>query len=159
MSTSTPETPLSERIRLMEYAFDYVAVRSGSVRNLADDVANLERERDEARAALSTALRERESARQAISMADGMLVQIVAERDGLRETVTANKLTIDVLEASRDAWKAKAERVCVWTLTRQSNITGRCDSECGSKNAMVWLYDPKFGYVFCPFCGGRIVKE
>ena len=90
----------------------------------------LERERDEARAALSTALRERESARQAISMADGTLVQIVAERD---------------------AWKAKAERTCgiseipdwkglFYLMTNcGGHVTGRSD--------------------WCPHCGGRIVKE
>lgn len=122
----------------MEYAFDYAAVRSGSVRNLADDVANLERERDGA-----------------LELLDGYKMDLDEARERNLRLVNDNI----VLTKDRDAWKAKAERVCVWTLTRQSNITGRCDSECGSKNAMVWLYDPKFGYVFCPFCGGRIVKE
>lgn len=85
--------------------------------------------------------------------------QLERERDeALARNVKALEMVLD-LTADRDAWKAKKERACVWTLTRQSNITGRCDSECGSKNAMVWLYNPKFGYVFCPFCGGRIVKE
>lgn len=58
-----------------------------------------------------------------------------------------------------EALEAKAERTCKWTFSRRSQITGRCDSECGSKDAVVWLYDPQSGYVFCPHCGGRIIKE
>lgn len=95
------------------------------------------------------------------------------ERDGALELLGGYKMDLDearernlrlvndniVLTKDRDAWKAKAERTCKWTFTRRSQITGRCNSECGSKDAMVWLYDPQFGYVFCPFCGGRIVKE
>lgn len=123
----------------MEYAFDYVAVRSGSVRKLADDVANLERERDELKQQLSIAS--------------------TAFTEQLHRVNFVTNAQVNEIALDRDAWKAKAERTCKWTFTRRSQITGRCNSECGSKDAMVWLYDPQFGYVFCPFCGGRIVKE
>ena len=125
MNTATPETDAASFPTT--YNGRHIEVVSGKV------ARKLERERDEARAALSTALRGCEAARQAIAMADGTLVQIVAERD---------------------AWKAKAERVCVWKFSQFSAAT-----ECGKQTVPPWLHDPEFGYVMCPFCGGRIMKE
>lgn len=90
------------------------------------------------------------------------------ERDGALELLGGYKMDLDearernlrlvndniVLTKDRDAWKAKAERVCVWKFSQFSAAT-----ECGKQNVQPWLHDPKFGYVMCPFCGGRIVKE
>lgn len=146
----TPETPLADRVRSIGFAFDRADNRRDAVRKLADDVAQLEREKDEAqstiimqtgqilqlRESLSITLREREAARQAIAMADGTLLQIVAERDD---------------------WKAKAERTCV---VKQSDFHGSFyDTQCGDDIELEHGDLAENGYRFCPFCGGRIVKE
>ena len=52
----------------------------------------------------------------------------------------------------RDAWKAKAERTCVWSNREWSEF---CKTECGER----FQIPRQVKYKCCPFCGGRIVKE
>ena len=121
MNTATPETDAASFPTT--YNGRHIEVVSGKV------ARKLERERDEARAALSTALREREAARQAIAMADGTLVQIVAERD---------------------AWKAKATRTChIIHSTSRFGFDFHV-YDCGGRTPVGVI--PKF----CPGCGGEI---
>lgn len=52
----------------------------------------------------------------------------------------------------RDAWKAKAERTCVWSNREWSEF---CKTECGER----FPIPRQVKYKCCPSCGGRIVKE
>lgn len=56
------------------------------------------------------------------------------------------------LELDRDAWKAKAERTCVWSNREWSEF---CKTECGER----FQIPCQVKYKCCPSCGGRIIKE
>ena len=88
------------------------------------------------------------------------------ERDGALELLGGYKMDLDearernlrlvndniVLTKDRDAWKAKAERTCVWSNREWSEF---CKTECGER----FQIPRQVKYKCCPSCGGRIVKE
>ena len=146
----TPETSLADRVRSIGFAFDRADNRRDAVRKLADDVAQLEREKDEAQST--------------ITMQTGQIQQLrelqnitLLERESARRAITIAEDSMLKALQDRDAWKAKAERTCV---VKQSDFHGSFyDTQCGDDIELEHGDLAENGYRFCPFCGGRIVKE
>lgn len=74
------------------------------------------------------------------------------ERDAANSTIAMQAGQIQQLRDDRDAWKAKAERTCVWSNREWSEF---CKTECGER----FQIPRQVKYKCCPSCGGRIVKE